>query len=317
MDQTTSSLTCPACGEPLKTHWKICPHCETRLKAPACPDCGRVVEAHWRRCPECEAPLVSSRGQEGWSAGHTQDPQYPEAKKVPDHVPATFTDTLCGIKMVYLAGGSFQMGDTSDNGMDDESPVHTVHLDGFYMAVYPVTQAQWLTLMPGNPSHFRGDDLPLEQVTWVDAQHFAQKMTAANQDRYQFALPSEAQWEYAARSGGGGDLYSGGDQIDALAWYVENSQGQTHTVGTKAANRLGLFDMSGNVLEWCQDSYTAEAYDRHGSRNPVIELPVAHRVIRGGSWNLDAWSARCARRTSLNADYTGPGLGFRLVMVPA
>lgn len=208
------------------------------------------------------------------------------------------------------------MGDTLSEGIEDEMPVHSVQVDAFYMAIHPLTQAQWLTLMPHNPSQFKGGRLPVEQVGWDDAQRFARQLTAAHSGKYRFSLPSEAQWEYAARSCGKDDLYAGGHQIDALAWYAENSQGHTHEVGTKAPNGMGLFDMSGNVLEWCRDSYAADGYERHAKVNPCIELPDVSCVIRGGSWNLDAWSARCSRRSSLRAEFTGPGLGFRLVMAP-
>jgi formylglycine-generating enzyme required for sulfatase activity len=128
-------------------------------------------------------------------------------------------------------------------------------------------------------------------------------------------LPTETQWEYAARSGGLDDLYAGGGDVDAVAWYAANSQGTTRAVGTKRPNALGLYDMSGNVWEWCRDTYQADAYGRHSPRNPVIESSGEDRVIRGGSWNLDAWSARCARRFNFRADLLGPGLGFRLVML--
>jgi formylglycine-generating enzyme required for sulfatase activity len=129
-----------------------------------------------------------------------------------------------------------------------------------------------------------------------------------------YGLPTEAQWEYAARSAGADDLYAGGDDIDAVAWYEANSQGTTHPVGQKRPNALGLYDMSGNLWEWCRDTYQPDAYDRHGGRNPVAASGGPDRVIRGGSWNLDAWSARCARRFNFRADFHGPGLGFRLVM---
>jgi formylglycine-generating enzyme required for sulfatase activity len=207
------------------------------------------------------------------------------------------------------------MGDTLGQGVENEQPVHQVTLDDFHISRHPVTQAQWTLLMKENPSEFKQADHPVEQVTWSDACEFARKLTKAMQKRLYFMLPTETQWEYAARSGGLDELYAGGNDIDTLAWYAANSRSTTHAVGRKRPNALGLYDMSGNVGEWCRDTYQPDAYGRHNSRNPVVESTGEDRVIRGGSWNLDAWSARCARRFSLRADFWGPGLGFRLVML--
>jgi formylglycine-generating enzyme required for sulfatase activity len=209
------------------------------------------------------------------------------------------------------------MGDTLGGGIDNEQPVHTVTVDDFYIARTPVTQAQWTRLMSDNPSRFQGQDHPVEQVTWQDALNFARLLNDAYHGRYRFDLPTEAQWEFAARSGGKDELYAGGGVVDRLAWYADNSGGQTQPIGRKEPNGLGLFDMSGNVWEWCRDAFLADAYQRHARTNPLIEEKITERVIRGGSWNLDAWSARCARRVGFQADFLGPGLGFRLVMHPA
>lgn len=207
------------------------------------------------------------------------------------------------------------MGDTLDQGIDNEQPVHQVILDDFYISRFPVTQAQWSALMEENPSEFKHADHPVEKVTWSDACDFARKLSEAAQKNARFLLPTEAQWEYAARSGGLDDLYAGGDDIDAVAWYEANSQGTTRPVGRKKPNALGLYDMSGNVWEWCRDTFQPDAYGRQDIHNPVVASPGPDRVIRGGSWNLDAWSARCARRFNFRADFFGPGLGFRLVML--
>ena len=225
-------------------------------------------------------------------------------------------DDVCGLEMIWVPGGAFQMGDEIGGGLENELPVHEVVLDGFYMGLCPVTQGQWMKQMPENPSRFQGADLPVEQVTWHDVAAFIRKLNAAHDGRYNFDLPTEAQWEYAARSGGRTELYAGGDDIFNLAWFEENSGGRTHAVGKKAPNGLGLFDMSGNVWEWCRDTFVAHAYARHAARNPVVEIDGSDRVIRGGSWNLDAWSARCSRRFSFRSDLFGAGLGFRMAMVP-
>jgi formylglycine-generating enzyme required for sulfatase activity len=234
--------------------------------------------------------------------------------------PAIFIEPVCRLAMVRIGRSTFRMGDTLGLGMETEQPVHDVELDAFYIGRFPVTQSQWMQLMPENPSRFQGPDLPVEQVTWDDARAFARRLTQANQGRRVFQLPTEAQWELAARSGGNDECYAGGDDIDTVAWYENNSAGRTHPVGAKAPNNLGIYDMSGNVWEWCEDAFTADAYHKHRRRNPLIDAQTAQtpeRVIRGGSWNLDAWSARCARRFNFTADFYGPGLGFRLVMSPA
>ncbi len=307
-------LDCPACGEPVKPEWKICPFCETRLQDLECPACGMQVEDRWKRCPECEALLICPNCRRRIPMGAPECPRCQDPKMASAGKPDIFSDSVCGIEMVRVHGGEYQMGDVFSRGTENELPVHQVRLDEFYIGRFPTTQSQWMRLMPHNPSRFDGLDLPVEQVTWEDAQQFARKLTDAHHGKYVFRCPTEAQWEYAARSGGRRDLYAGGDDINALAWYENNSQGGTHSVGQKSANGLGLCDMSGNVLEWCQDSFAADAYKQHSAKNPLIDLPGPDRVIRGGSWSLDSWSARCARRYSFAADLFGAGLGFRLAM---
>ncbi len=225
-----------------------------------------------------------------------------------------YTDPITGMKLVWVPGGRFSMGDTFDQGVEDEKPVHEVSLSDFYMAACPVTQAQWKCLMPDNPSSFIGDDHPVEQVSLIDVQAFIDKLNAASTSGLRFDLPSEAQWEYAARSGGKNELYAGGQDPASLAWFDENSSGGTAPVAAKAPNGLDLYDMSGNVWEWCRDHYHPDAYRRHSQNDPVFTSGDADRVIRGGSWHLDAWSARCSRRFRFDPELYGPALGFRVVM---
>jgi formylglycine-generating enzyme required for sulfatase activity len=304
--------------------WRICPACETRLQAPTCPLCRQLVKENWKRCPECEALLICGTCRRRLPRDSQQCP-YCDAvagqslqEKISGSPALQFNDTVCGLEMIYVPGGTFQMGDTFGQGTEDEQPVHDVTLEGFYLGRYVVTQSQWLRLMPENPSKFEGDQRPVEQVTWDEARRFAQMLTEAHQGRYAFDLPSEAQWEYAARSGGKQELYAGGDLIAGLAWYAENSKGHTHDVGEKAPNGHGLFDMSGNVWEWCRDTFTPDAYSNHSAGpNPLFEDRLLDdRVIRGGSWHPHAWSARCARRFSCTHDFRGAGLGFRLLLIP-
>jgi formylglycine-generating enzyme required for sulfatase activity len=312
---TTSKATCPQCGEPISPSWRICPVCETRLAPLTCPRCGGEVRENWRRCPACEAQLACRQCGARLMPGVDECPRCQ-----PDHPgkcekKAVIREPVCGLEFVLVPGGNFAMGDTLDQGMENERPVHPVDLEGFYISRSPVTQAQWSALTAENPSAFRHVDQPVERVTWTEACEFARKLSRAARAGVRYMLPTEAQWEYAARSGGADDLYAGGDDIDAVAWHQANSRGTAHPVGLKKPNALGLFDMSGNVWEWCRDTYRPDAYRHHPRRNPVLESHGPDRVIRGGSWNLDAWSARCARRYNLRSDFFGPGLGFRLVMV--
>ncbi len=225
-----------------------------------------------------------------------------------------YTDPITGMNFVWVPGNTFSMGDTFDDGVEDEKPVHEVTLSDFYMATCPVTQAQWKCLMPENPSSFVGDDHPVEQVTLSDVQAFIDKLNAASKSGLHFNLPSEAQWEYAARSGGMNEWYAGGQDLEAVAWFADNSRGGTAPVANKTPNGLGLYDMSGNVWEWCRDLYHPQAYQRHSKIDPVCTNGDTDRVIRGGGWHLDAWSARCSRRFRFDPELFGPALGFRVVM---
>ncbi|MGD8837058.1 MAG: SUMF1/EgtB/PvdO family nonheme iron enzyme [Desulfobacteraceae bacterium] len=313
---TTSNSPCPQCGEPTRPRWRICPMCETRLNALTCPKCGSDVNEKWRYCPECEALLLCRQCGDRMMPGQDFCHRCKASQSDQREKRSILKDPVCGLEFVLVPGGTFAMGDTLGQGIENEKPVHAVALDDFYISRFPVTQSQWEVLVKENPSQFRHPDHPVEQVTWSDACDFARKLSQMAQEDLHVMLPTEAQWEYAARSSGKEDLYAGGDDIDAVAWYDANSQGTTQSVGKKRPNELGLHDMSGNVWEWCQDAYQADAYERHGHRNPVAaEATGTNHVIRGGSWNLDAWSARCARRLNFRADYFGPGLGFRLVML--
>lgn len=284
-------MTCPLCSQAVKENWKRCPACEALL---VCPGCGYRLPKGSHTCPQCREADNQNRVE----------------------IPERFTDHVCGIEMVYVPAGEFKMGDTFGQGADDELPVHGVALEGFYIGRYTVAQAQWRQLMSDNPSRFEGLTRPVEQVTWDAAKQFIDRLNQAHQGQYEFDLPTEAQWEYAARSSGKEELYAGGNDINGSAWYEGNSQGRSHPVGKKKPNGLGLYDMSGNVWEWCRDAYMEDAYASHARSDPWVDLLEPDRVIRGGSWHLDAWSARCARRFSCAREFLGPALGFRLVMVP-
>jgi formylglycine-generating enzyme required for sulfatase activity len=232
-----------------------------------------------------------------------------------------------GIVMQKIKGGTFTMGSNDTEAGSDEKPTHSVTLDDFYMGKYEVTQAQWAAVMGttlSNPSYFKGDNLPVEQVSWEDIQVFLEKLNQKTGKNYR--LPTEAQWEYAARGGHkssfnkegqGGFTYAGSNNLDKVAWYDDNSGDTTHPVGQKKPNELGLYDMSGNVWEWCQDWYGSDYYKKSPTDNPTGPTSGAYRVLRGGSWDLYAVYCRVAYRR-INAPGSRPNIsnGFRLVLVP-
>jgi len=219
--------------------------------------------------------------------------------------------------MVFVEGGTFMMGATSEqesDAFDWEKPAHRVTLSDFYIGKHEVTQAQWKTVMGSNPSHFKGDDLPVEWVSWEDCQTFIRKLNELTGLR--FRLPTEAEWEYAARGGNRsrGYKYSGSDDPDEVAWYWDNSGIKTHPVGQKRANELGLYDMSGNVCEWCSDRFDSDYYKNSPRYNPTGPSSGAIRVFRGGSWSYSTRRCRVSNRSGSTPTYRGGNLGLRLVL---
>jgi formylglycine-generating enzyme required for sulfatase activity len=208
---------------------------------------------------------------------------------------------------VSILAGEFKMG--TNNGSDSEK-LHRVRISrGFEMGKYEVTQAQWEAVMGSNPSHFKGDNLPVENVSWDDIQGFIQRLNGLSQ-RYTFRLPTEAEWEYACRAGTTGD-YAG--SLDAMAWYEANSGNRTHPVGQKQPNAWGLYDMHGNVWEWCQDWYDYNYYEQSPGTDPQGPSSGSRRVNRGGSWYLSAAHCRSANRLGHSPGNRLNSLGFRLV----
>ena len=217
--------------------------------------------------------------------------------------------------MVYVSGGTFMMGATSEQGSDaydDEKPTHSVTLSSFYLCKYEVTQALWRAVMGGNPSYFKGDNLPVEQVSWNDCQTFISRLN--NLTAKNFRLPTEAEWEYAARGGirSRGYKYSGSNVLSDVAWFDDNSGNKTHPVGTKSPNELGLYDMSGNVWEWCSDWYGT--YSSSSQTNPAGPSSGSFRVRRGGGWFSGAWGCRSSSRGSHSPGYRDYYRGFRLAL---
>ena len=250
------------------------------------------------------------------------EPQRPvQQQPEPEPMPATVQQpqrpqsNLPDIAMVYVSGGTFTMGATSEQGSDAydwEKPAHSVTLSGYYIGKYEVTQELWKAVMGSNPSYYKGDNLPVERVSWNDVQEFLRKLNAMTGKRYR--LPTEAEWEFAARGGNSsrGYKYSGGNSLGSVAWYYDNSGSRTHAVGTKSPNELGIYDMSGNVLEWCQDWWGS--YSSSSQRNPKGPNSGSDRVDRGGSWLNDARLCRVSNRGGNTPDDRNFSLGFRLAL---
>lgn len=225
----------------------------------------------------------------------------------------TFTVNGVQFTMVEVGGGTFTMGATSEQGSDawdEEKPAHEVTLSDYYIGQTEVTQALWEAVMGSNPSDSKGDNLPVERVSWDDCQVFIQKLNQLTGK--QFRLPTEAEWEYAARGGrkSRGYKYAGGNNIDSVAWCDGNSGNETHPVATKQANELGIYDMSGNVLEWCSD--WCGDYTSSSQSDPQGPSSGLYRVIRGGCYYNFARNCRVSYRISNTLDYRSGYLGLRL-----
>ena len=215
-------------------------------------------------------------------------------------------------KMIAVKGGTFTMGATSEqtDADSDESPTHSVTLSDYYIGETEVTQELWIAVMGSNPSYFGDMQRPVESVTWDDCQTFISKLNELTGET--FRLPTEAQWEYAARGGNQaqGRLYSGSDAIDDVAWYLDNSDLTTHPVKTKAPNELGIYDMSGNVCEWCSDWYGS--YSSAAQTDPTGPSTGSSRVRRGGSWGHNAAHCRVVYRSNYAPTCGVSDLGLRL-----
>jgi len=277
-----------------------------------------------------------------------------ENDQLPDH----YAFPLGGLHypMVRVRPGTFIMGSEGEAAFDDEKPEHLVRLmRDYYIGVYPVTQAVWKAVMDGhNPSRFQGDERPVEHVSWIDIVQGGQDEEEEQESflsrlnkrcpapesalaHFRFRLPTEAEWEYAAKGGHRTALsaaeiadppkseqryppYAGGHKLKEVGWYNLNSHSETKAVGLKQPNELGLHDMSGNVFEWCEDWFDSNYY-QHCADRGIVEAPTgpesgSSRVIRGGYWGFDPRGCRSAYRISWFPQGRFDYLGFRLVFVP-
>jgi formylglycine-generating enzyme required for sulfatase activity len=297
----------------------------------------RVDDREWRDSGDTEIGLsvgehtVTFKQVAGWIT-----PEHQNVEALADQTTAVYGDYTfetqtsvmlpddVPLEMVWIPAGSFMMGryTNEQDSTSDESPQHQVTFaNGFWMAKYEVTQAQWLALMGSNPSNFTGDlNRPVEQVSWNDVQSCIAALNAhvvnTGQGAGTFHLPSEAQWEYACRAGTTTRFYWGDDasytQIEGYAWYSGNAGPATHPVGQKLPNAFGLYDMSGNVWECCEDWFHA-TYTGAPTDGSAWVLPTgSYRMNRGGSWYDPGEVCRSARRGSISPTSTGPLTGFRL-----
>lgn len=262
---------------------------------------------------------------------NVQPQQQPKPQPATTTMPArptfrneTYTVNGVSFTMVAVEGGTFRMGATAEQGSDasdDEKPAHEVTLDDYWIGETVVTEGLWTAVMGSNPSEYkRGDDYPVENVSWDDCQTFIGKLNEELRRQgyaVTFRLPTEAEWEYAARGGKKSARqykYSGSDNIDEVAWYEDNSDWDKLPVKRKAANALGLYDMSGNVWEWCQDCYASDYYSRSPSKNPKgpAFTTGSYRVGRGGSWSDGARNCRVSYRYDFAPSFRNNDQGLRL-----
>lgn len=240
-------------------------------------------------------------------AGNTQNELSAQVK--------TFTINGVSFDMIFVEGGTFMMGATSEQGsnaFDDEKPAHQVVATNYYIGKTEVTQALWRAVMENSTSHSTEDNLPIRMVSWKDCQQFIKRLNQLTGQN--FRLPTEAEWEYAARGGNKskGYKYAGSNDIYEVAWHLSNSGHNPHIVASKFPNELGIYDMSGNVWEWCQD--WKENYSSSHQDNTQVPAEETLRVFRGGSFDYDARSCRVSYRGSGATNFKFFNLGFRICL---
>ena len=296
-------MKCKICNTENRDTAKFCNECgaklEPQLKACSnedCPDYGKaILSAEAKFCPRCGYAIG------GYVSNNNERNVVAMDKEV-------FTVEGVSFTMIAVQGGTYIMG-ASDNDLDArviEKPAHKETVSDFMIGETPVTQELWQAVMCDNPSYFEGDmQRPVELVSWFDCQEFIRKLNQLTGQN--FRLPAEAEWEYAARGGNRskGYKYSGSNDVDAVAWYADNSGSTTHPVKTKQPNELGIYDMSGNVWEWCQDKWCDDYNSPHDS---------GYRVLRGGSWYDYAWSVRLSFRINYTPGDSCNYYGLRLAL---
>jgi formylglycine-generating enzyme required for sulfatase activity len=287
-------------------------------KEPArCVSCGEELQPNWRACPFCGMAV---------NPAVAVAPSVAPAAPQPSLRNAHTTNAVAPAGMVLIQGGTFMMGSpASEPERNDDEVQHSVTVSSFYMGKHEVTQWEWREVMENNPSYFKGNDLPVEQVSWHDAVEYCNKrsqregLTPAytisgtnvtwHRNTNGYRLPTEAEWEYACRAGTT-TPYHTGSSVDSAGWYGENSGGKTHLVGQKQPNAYGLYDMHGNVMEWCWDWYGK--YPFVVQTDPAGPETGSDRVLRGGSWHSIARFIRSAVRNFTFSGNRFDLVGFRL-----
>lgn len=283
--------------------------------------------------PSAEVISVELDSVETRIQTETQTPERPQPVNPPQN--HEFSVNGVSFKMIAVEGGTFMMGATPEQGSEayaDDKPAHQVTLSGYSIGEMQVTQALWRAVMGNNPSYFKGNDLPVEQVSWNDCQEFINQLNKLTESHRpagrEFRLPTEAEWEFAARGGNKSNhtKYAGSNDVDAVAWYDGNSSGasswlgkvfssgKTQPVGQKLPNELGLYDMSGNVYESCQDYYDKKYYRKPPSMDPCNNSKTNYHVYRGGSWSTNEVNCRVSYRDYSTPEFAYYNLGFRLAL---
>ena len=221
------------------------------------------------------------------------------------------------MEFILAPSGSYKMGGdpVAEQADENENPIHKVTFDeGFYVGRFTVTQAQWLAIMEDNPCHFSGPDYPVEMISHHDAISFIEKLNR-HENTEVYRLPTEAQWEYAARAGSQSTYCYGAERskLSEYAWFQKNSGGTTHPVGQLEPNAWGLYDMHGNVHEWCSDWFDRNYYAASPVKSPEGPQKGLARALRGGDWGSEDWYCRCAIRSLSSPDRRSPRVGFRVV----
>ncbi|MGV8134415.1 MAG: SUMF1/EgtB/PvdO family nonheme iron enzyme [Mangrovibacterium sp.] len=284
-DISGSAKFCPECGVKIEIQGKTCPN----------PECGREgLPPEALYCPDCGNKMIGS------TSGF-----------------ASFTEMVNGVsfKMVAVEGGILMMGRPADgSGVYNNALYHRIKMSNYYIGQTVVTQSLWEAVLKNNPSFSKGDNLPVEQVKWNDCQLFIQHLNQLTGKKY--SLPTEAQWEFSAHGGTrcSGYQYAGSNEPFDVAWFDINSGHKIHPVSTKLPNELGLYDLSGNVFEWCQDWYGD--YRDGEQTDPAGPTFGTYRVYRGGSWRSRAQCCWVVTRDHGSPNFRSADVGFRLALVP-
>ena len=281
------------------------------IKASATADCrGSIEDVATNTTKDAVIKLLGGQG-----AGSTQITKSEPSSGSGSFTGETKAGPLPGMTFVTIPSGSFQMG-SHDVG-SSEKPIHTVNVKSFQMMTTEVTQGMWKSVMGNNPSQFKGDNLPVETVCWNECQEFIRKLNQRDPGKG-YRLPTESEWEYACRAGSTTEYHSGDTKsdLDRVGWYDGNSGNKTHAVGQKMANNWGLYDMHGNVFEWCADWYHDSYIGAPTDGSSWTSPSGTFRVMRGGTWNFLASFCRSANRSMGFPSLPGHIIGFRIVLSP-